>query len=206
MTSDKPDHLFRSFWMAGFECSCHINTRGKRLDMIAAVNHDTDVAEDYKRLRDVGIATARDGVRWHLIEESGQFDWSSWIPMLQAARNAGVQVIWDLCHYGWPDGLDIFSSEFPERFARYAHHAALVQREHADGPGYFVPVNEISFFTWAATRRLIYPFARGRDNELKHQLIRTALAGVDAIRSADPQARIVFAEPLIHIVPPKKRP
>jgi beta-glucosidase/6-phospho-beta-glucosidase/beta-galactosidase len=126
--------------------------------------------------------------------------------MLQAARETGVQVIWDLCHYGWPDGLDIFSSEFPERFARYAHQAALVQREHGDGPGYFVPLNEISFFTWAATRRLIYPFARGRDNELKHQLIRTALAGVDAIRSADPEARIVFAEPLIHIVPPKKRP
>ena len=39
--------------------------------------------------------------------------------MLEAARDEGVQVIWDLCHYGWPDDLDIFSPQFVERFARF---------------------------------------------------------------------------------------
>jgi len=120
--------------MAGFECSCHLNSCHKRLDMMAAVGHDRYVAEDYARLREVGIATARDGVRWHLIERAGCYDWSSWIPMLRAAREAGVQVIWDLCHYGWPDGLDIFSAAFVERFARFAGQAAQVQREHGEGP------------------------------------------------------------------------
>jgi len=192
--------------MGGFECSCHINRSGKRLDMMGALEHDGRAAEDYALLRHVGMAAARDGVRWHLVEQGGRFDWSSWIPMLHAARDAGVQVIWDLCHYGWPDGLDIFSAEFPERFARFAGQAARVQREHSGDPGFFVPVNEISFFAWAATRKLMYPYAKGRDGELKRQLVRSALAAIDAVRGADPEARIVFAEPLIHIVPPRDRP
>ncbi|HUK15614.1 MAG TPA: hypothetical protein VLW65_04340 [Bryobacteraceae bacterium] len=206
MTPGKRSGTFRSFWMAGFECSCHVNSYHKRLDMMAAVGHDRYAAEDYARLREVGIATARDGVRWHLIERAGCYDWSSWIPMLRAAREAGVQVIWDLCHYGWPDSLDIFSTAFVERFARFAGEAAKVQREHGEGRGFFVPVNEISFFAWAATRKLMYPYARGRDDELKRQLVRAALAAIDAIRTVDAQARILFAEPLIHVVPPRKRP
>jgi UDP-galactopyranose mutase len=204
MTPDS--RLFRSFWMAGFECSCHINTSGKRLDMMAAVEHDARAAEDYGLIRGLGMATARDGIRWHLIEHGGRRDWSSWVPMLKAAHEAGVQAIWDLCHYGWPDDLDIFSGKFPERFARFAGEAAHIQREHTGACGFFVPVNEISFFAWAATRKLMYPYARGRDDELKRQLIRSAIAAIDAIRAADPEARICFAEPLIHIVPPRKRP
>src|ERR1039457_3562777 len=81
--------LFRSFWMGGFECSCHINSAGVRLDMMAAVGHDRHAAEDYRRLREAGIAAARDGVRWHLVERGGRYDWSSWIPMLEAARQEG---------------------------------------------------------------------------------------------------------------------
>lgn len=206
MTPGKRSSIFRSFWMAGFECSCHINAHGKRLDMMAAVGHDRHAAEDYARLREIGIAAARDGVRWHLIERGGSYDWSSWIPMLLAARAAGVQVIWDLCHYGWPDDLDLFSAAFVERFARFAGEAASVQRAYGEGPGIFVPVNEISFFTWAATRKLMYPFAQGRDDELKRQLVRSAIAAIDAIRSVDAEARIAFAEPMIHVVPPRARP
>src|SRR3954468_6506434 len=92
--------LFRSFWMGGFECSCHMNSAGVRLDMTAALQHDRFAAEDYRRLRELGIAVARDGLRWHLVDRAGTYDWSSWLPMLDAARREGVQVIWDLCHYG----------------------------------------------------------------------------------------------------------
>ncbi|MBZ5583689.1 MAG: beta-glucosidase [Acidobacteriia bacterium] len=199
-------NLFRSFWMGGFECSCQINSAGKRLDMTAALQHDRYAAEDYRRLREVGIAAARDGVRWSLIDRGGGYDWSSWIPMLEAARREGVQVIWDLCHYGWPDDLDIFSGEFPRRFARFAAAAARIHREHTDETGFYAPVNEINFFTWAATRRLIFPYAYGRDAELKRQLARAAISGVEAIREVDPGARMVFPEPLIHNVPPRWRP
>src|SRR5215471_11184551 len=71
-----PPTLFRSFWIAGFECSCHINSSGKRLDMTAALGHDLLAAEDYGMLASVGIRTARDGVRWHLVDRGGQYDFS----------------------------------------------------------------------------------------------------------------------------------
>jgi hypothetical protein len=204
MTPD--NRLLRSFWMGGFECSCQINSAGVRIDMTAALQHDRFAAEDFRRLREAGMATARDGLRWHLIDRGGTYDWSSWLPMLQAARQEGVQVIWDLCHYGWPDDLDIFSSEFLRRFARFAGEAARVQREETGACGFYSPVNEINFFTWAATRDLIFPYAFGRDAELKRQLVRAAVAAVDAIRAVDPSARMLFPEPLIHNVPPRWRP
>ncbi len=201
------DRLFRSFWIAGFECSCQINSAGVRIDMTAALQHDRCATGDYRRLREAGIATARDGLRWHLIERDGRpRDWSSWVPQLEAARDAGVQVIWDLCHYGWPDDLDIFSASFVDRFACFAGDAARVQLASTGEPGLFAPVNEISFFAWAASRDLIFPYAHGRDGQLKHQLVRAALAAVDAIRAVDPSARVVFPEPLIHNVPPRSRP
>ncbi len=199
-------HLFRSFWLGGFECSSHRNSEGERLDMTAALQHDIYAAEDYHRLRELGILTARDGLRWHLIDHGGDFDWSSWIPMLEAARKEGIQVIWDLFHYGWPDHLDIFSTEFIDRFARFSGAATRILREHTDETAFFSPMNEINFFTWAATRDLIYPYAVHRDGELKRQLVRAEIASIDAVRAVDPKARFISPEPLIHNVPPKRQP
>ncbi|HLK68617.1 MAG TPA: hypothetical protein VKU19_34535 [Bryobacteraceae bacterium] len=201
-----PSKLFHSFWMAGFECSTHLNSKGTRLDMTASLEHDACCDEDYARLREVGLLTARDGLRWHLIDHGGRYDWSSWIPMLEAARHRNIQVIWDLFHYGWPDGLDIFSAEFVDRFARFSGEAARIHREHSDEVPFYSPMNEISFFTWAATRDLMFPYAWGRGDELKRQLVRADLAAIDAIRRQDSRARIVSPEPLIHNVPPADDP
>src|SRR4051794_33467481 len=63
-----PEHLFKSFWMAGFESACHINRKGVRLDMIAATQHDRFVDEDYARLTQVDIRAVRETVRWHLVD------------------------------------------------------------------------------------------------------------------------------------------
>lgn len=201
MKTDNPG-LFRSFWIAGFECSCHLNKRRQRLDMMAAVDHDTRAGEDYALIRGVGILTARDGIRWHLMDRRGSYDFAPWTPMLEAARKAGVQVIWDVCHYGWPEDVDIFSTAFVDRFARFCRAVTRHHRETGDDAPFFAPINEISFFAWAGSRRIMFPYARGRDGELKRQLVRAAIAGAMAIRDEDPRARLVFPEPLIHTVPP----
>jgi beta-glucosidase/6-phospho-beta-glucosidase/beta-galactosidase len=192
--------------MGGFECSTQVNRRGKRLDMIAAVGHDRQAEADYARLRQAGMATARDGLRWHLIDRNGHYDWSSFEPMFAAARRTGVQVLWDLLHYGFPDGVDPFSTEFIHRFARFAAAATRFMRERSDDIPFFSPVNEISFFTWAACRDAMWPFAVGRDNEFKRQLVRAAIAAVDAIWSVDRRARICWPEPMIHVFPPRDCP
>src|SRR5687768_10299837 len=113
--------MFNSFFLGGFECSSHRRADGVRLDMLASSGHEALAEDDYIQLRGLGVHAMRDGVRWHLIETApGEYDWSSFLPMLQGSCRAGVQVIWDLCHYGWPDRLDFFSSAFVDAFARFA--------------------------------------------------------------------------------------
>jgi beta-glucosidase/6-phospho-beta-glucosidase/beta-galactosidase len=202
----KPE-LFKSFWIGGFECASHINPAGIRLDMIAGVQHDRQAVSDYELLCSQGMRTARDGVRWHLIDRGcGKYDFSSFLPMLQAAERQGIQVIWDLCHYGWPDDVDLFSPAFVDRFAQFSAAVARVIREHSDAVPFYTPINEISFLAWASSRDVIFPHAHGRDDEIKCQLARAAIASVEALWSVDSRARIVFPEPTIHVVPPRDRP
>jgi hypothetical protein len=60
--------LFRSFMMGGFECSTHMLRSGRRLDLVSSTRHDVFAREDYERMRAIGMRTARDGVRWHVVE------------------------------------------------------------------------------------------------------------------------------------------
>jgi beta-glucosidase/6-phospho-beta-glucosidase/beta-galactosidase len=128
-------------------------------------------------------------------------------PVLEAAAHQDVQVLWTLCHYGWPEDLTLFSNEFVERFARYCGAVARVVRELDDGVPFYTPINEISFFSWAAGEvGYMYPFFHGRGAELKRHLVRAAVAGMEAIRAVEPRARFIQVDPLIHVVPPLGRP
>ncbi len=198
----RPPTLFRSFIQGGFESSTHRRHDGRRLDMIAAIAHDTHAAADYRALATHGIRTVRDGWRWHLIETTpGHYDWSSILPMLRAARDTGTQVIWDLLHYGWPDDLDIWGATFPQRFARFAAAAARLVRDETDAVPFYAPVNEVSFFAWGGgDAAYLNPFARGRGHELKVQLARSAIMAMDAIWAVEPRARFVHADPVINVL------
>ncbi|MEP7339879.1 MAG: beta-glucosidase [Acidobacteriota bacterium] len=200
--------LFRSFFLGGFECSTHRNRAGRRLDLIAATRHDEFAQKDYERLRAEGIRAARDGVRWHLIERRPyEYDFSSLLPLIEAARSSGVQVIWDLFHYGWPDDLDIFAPEFVDRLAGLARALARLLREESDDIPFIAPVNEISFFAWAAGDvGVFFPYANGRSHELKRQLVRAAISAIEAIRDVTPQARIVHTDPLINVIARTENP
>lgn len=195
--------LFQSFFLGGFECSTHRNMSRRRLDMIAATRHDLLAREDYAQLAEHGIRTARDGVRWHLVETSpGQYDWSAVLPLVRAAERAGTQVIWDLCHYGWPDDLDVFSPAFVDRFARYAAAFARLHREETGRAPFVCPVNEISFLAFAGgDMARCSPHETGRGMELKRNLARAAIAGTRAMRDATPGARFAAVDPVINIVP-----
>jgi beta-glucosidase/6-phospho-beta-glucosidase/beta-galactosidase len=192
---------FRTFFMGGFECSPHQRRDGERLDLIAATRHDKYCAADYAQLATLGIRTVRDGLRWHKIEAvPGRYDWSSFLPMLRAARDTGTQVIWSLAHWGWPQHLDIWSPAFVDRFAEFSRAAARIVREETDTIPLYLPVNEISFWSWAGgSVGYIAPFGIGRGSELKTILVRASIASIEAVRSVDARSRIVAAEPAIHI-------
>ncbi len=212
--SSGPKGLFQSFLQGGFECSTHrLRPRegektGKRLDMITATGHDVNVASDYAQLAQYSIRTVRDGLRWHLIETvPGKYNWSSFLPMLRAARATDTQVIWDLLHYGWPDDIDIWQPDFVMRFARFAEAVAQIVKEESGTTPFYTPVNEISFFSWGGgDAGYLNPFAHGRGFELKVQLARASIAAMDAIRSIDRRARFVHCDPVINVVTDPYRP
>lgn len=199
--------MFRSFFFAGFECATGYNALGERIDQIAATQHDRFADADHRALREVGIETAREAVRWPLVDRVGRYDFSSLAPFLSAARAHGIEPIWDLFHFGFPDDVDPFRGDFAERFAEYCFAAARHIARESDGPWWFTPVNEPSYFAWAAgDAGLFAPHARGRGYELKLQLARAALRGIDAIRAACPEAGIVSVDAICRVVAPLDRP
>lgn len=197
---------FDSFFQAGFECSSHRRRDGVRLDLIRATSHDRHVASDYRQCADLGLRTLRDGLRWHLIEQSaGKYDWSSWLPALEAAEQFGLQIIWDLFHYGSPDCVDQTAPDFADRFTAFAIAALEVHQSVSKRPPVICPLNEINFLSWAVDEGY-FPRAGPQERGwFKRQLVGAGIMAGRAIKERWPDTTIVWAEPLIHVAPHDSR-
>ena len=208
--ADRPG-IFPTFFLSGFECSTFDWKDVGRRDLCDETQHRTHADEDYRMLRSLGIAVAREGIPWPSVDKGrGQYDFDSIAPFIEAQRRHRIVPIWDLCHYGYPDDADPFNEDFTARFAAYARAAAEHVATHQfRGPHYFTPMNETTFFGymagewgWAA------PF--GKDRETRRRLTvamaKADIAGVEAIREVLPEARMIHIDPLINVVAPRGRP
>ena len=199
---NQTDQKFASFFQAGFECSSHRRRDGVRLDLIRATSHDRHVASDYRQCAELGLRTLRDGLRWHLIEKTpGQYDWSSWLPALEAAERLGLQIIWDMFHFGSPDHADQADEDFPQRFADFAVAAVEVQQSISSQPPALCLLNEISFLCWAVETGYFPRVGPDEPGWLKRQLVKAGIAAAKAIRTQWPETCFAWAEPLVHIAP-----
>ena len=194
--------------MTGFECSTFVWKDRERKDYVVATGHDQHLSKDYGAAMDLGIGVVREAIRWPQVDlGGGLFDWSSVRLVQDAATDCNVTPIWDLCHYGLPDGCDPFSDECRNRFVEYCRAAAEFVTSTAEPPFFFTPINEITFFSAAATDlEWMYPFAKGREDELKRALCGMSIAGAKAIREVETGARMVHVDPIVHAVPPRDRP
>lgn len=194
--------IAQTFFMGGFECSTHRRRDGVRLDLATSTRHEEFATADYRRLVDLGMRTARDGIRWHVIERRpGHYDFSSARRMIEASLSTGVQVMWDLVHFGWPDHVDPFAAGFPEQLADFALHFGEVLRAEGVEAPVVAPVNEISFLSFAGGEAGFFnPFAHGRGDELKWQLVRGAIMASRALRTVNPATRLVHTDPIIHVI------
>ena len=201
--------LFPTFFLSGFECSTFEWKQQGRRDVVAETQHREHAGEDYDLLRRLGIAVAREGIPWPLVERRGGFDFSLLDGVLAAMERAQILPIWDLCHYGYPEGVDPFSPGFADRFARYCRAAAEYVIPRSRGPHFFTPINEITFFAFAGGEwGWIAPFAQSEAERqrLRLALCRAAIAGVEAIRGVDAESRMVHIDPLVLVVAPRDRP
>lgn len=142
--------LFGSYFMGGFECSTHRTLEGNRLDVIAATQHDVQARQDYQLCRAAGIKAVRESARWPILDCDGTLHLDGVRELARMGREEGVLQVWDLMHYGYPDGLDPFSGEFTARFVAFARAIAGIVREETEGPTWYTPINEISYTAWAA--------------------------------------------------------
>ena len=69
------DGIFPTFFLSGFECSTFDWKDSGRRDVSEELQHYAHADEDYGLLQALGIAVAREGIPWPLIEKSpGRFD------------------------------------------------------------------------------------------------------------------------------------
>lgn len=193
--------LFSGFYQGSFACSTACRTPGRRADLMISSGHDTLLDKDYALLASHQIRTARDGARWYLIEaQPGEYHWDSFLPQLKAAQKHGIEMIWELAHFGWPQGLDIWQPEFVGRFSAYAGALARLLREEGHLRPFITPMNQISFWSWAGAEIAWFnPFVTGRGRELKRQLTRASIAAMRAMREVLPGVRFVLTDPLVNV-------
>ena len=201
--------IFPTFFISGFECSTFLWRDKKRRNLVVETQHDRHVQEDYDLLHRLGIAVAREGIPWPLVDNKGRYDFAIIDPMIEAMNRAQILPIWDLCHYGYPDHLDPFADDFADAFARYCRAAAEYVVPRVRGPHFFTPINEITFFAFIGGEwGWVAPYRNTREDRfrLRLALCRAAIAGVRAIREVAPEARMVHIDPLVQVVAPRDRP
>jgi beta-glucosidase/6-phospho-beta-glucosidase/beta-galactosidase len=201
--------IFPTFFISGFECSTFLWKDKKRRNLVAETQHDLFVAQDYEMLRRLGIAVSREGIPWPLVDTEGVYDFSRIDPMIAAMNKEKIVPIWDMCHYGYPDDLHPFSDEFVARFAAYCKAAAEYVVPKMQGPYYFTPINEITFFSFCGGEwGWVAPYLTTREDRCRFRLAlcKAAIAGVKAIREVVPEARMIHIDPLIQVVAPRDRP
>ncbi len=201
MNNDNP---FRSFWMAGYECADHLNAFGRRVDLINTSGHLPLIDTDYQNLSLFKISTVREGIRWSKVETKPyQYDWSVVNTMIQSGKSHNIQQVWDLCHFGYPDDLTPLHPQFTDRFVALC--TAFVQfYRSVDTTSTLVitPINEVSFLSWLGGEAGgTSPYCTRQGWEVKYQLMKAYIQGINALKAADPSVRILTTEPLINVVP-----
>ncbi|MDB5868179.1 MAG: glycosyl transferase group 1 [Polaromonas sp.] len=205
------DTLFRSFWMAGYEGADHLNSAGHALSMNEANHHWQQLDADYALLAQFGIRTVRESIGWRITEQQGDTGFKRLRVQAEIAEKHGIEVIWTLMHYGWPDDIELLSPEFVERFAAFSDKVARTLRSVSSSRRFYQPVNEISFLTWAISATGLMRHSTrhpswGHGPAVKLQLVRAALRACEVIGHADPGARFMHSDPLIHVAPPDGAP
>lgn len=199
------NNLFKSFWMAGFECTDKLNAFGNRVDFLNITGHLEYINNDYKNLHDFNIATVREGIRWSQVERRPYvYDWSVVATMIKAGKSNNIQQVWDLCHFGFPDDLTPLHPMFARRFAALCKSFVRFYRcLSPEDTLIIIPINEVGFISWLGGEVCgTTPYCKGYGWEVKYNLMRAYIEGIEAIKETDASVRILTSEPLTNIVAP----
>lgn len=200
----RPQLLFNTFWWAGYECTDQQNAFGNRVDFLTLTGHLDRLDDDYRDIAGVNIRTVREGIRWSQVEKRAYtYDWSVVRHMLQRGKALGIQQIWDICHFGYPDDLTPLHPMFARRFAAICRAFVPIYREtYPDAPLIVTPINEVSFISWLGGDACgTSPYCTKQGVEVKIGLMRAYIEGIAAMREIDSNVVVLTTEPLVNMVP-----
>ncbi|OAQ41770.1 hypothetical protein A5893_01245 [Pedobacter psychrophilus] len=192
---------FSSFFLGGFECADQINRSGERVNLLEITQHHLRVEEDYQLLLDIGITSVREGICWSSIETSpGLFDFNEVLNRIKIGEKLGIQQIWDMIHFGYPDDLFPTHPKFCSRFTNLCIEFVRFYNQHSLQPLLIIPINEISFLSWfSGDVRGTVPFLEKSGWDMKYHLCKAAILAIKAIREESPLAKIILVEPLVKV-------
>ncbi|WP_392437965.1 beta-galactosidase [Cruoricaptor ignavus] len=190
--------------MAGFECTDQLNAFGHRVVLVQMSGHDRFLNLDYQNITSLGIGCVREGIRWTRAEPQPykyEFSWAE--EVMENADAHGIQVVWDICHFGFPDDLTPLHPMFARRFAHLCRaFVEFYRKKKPEGELVITPINEVSFLSWlGGDVRGTSPYCIGQGWEVKYHLMKAYIEGVEMMKDVDPGVRILSTEPLISILP-----
>jgi beta-glucosidase/6-phospho-beta-glucosidase/beta-galactosidase len=181
----------------GIECSAPIIRGGVRQDELLKTGHWERYEEDLAAIAGFGIRYLRYGVPFHVVaaaDDPRHFDWRWTDDAMKALRDAGIEPILDLMHFGLPDGITaVGDPRLPARFEAYA--AAVAERY--PWVRYYTPVNEplvTAWFSakegyWNERRRDDVSFVAALDN-----VATCAIRGMELISERRPDAIFIQSD------------
>lgn len=192
---------FQTYFMGGFECADHINRSGNRINLLKETEHHLRVEEDYQLLLNMGISTVREGICWSVVEgKKNHYDFTEVLNRVKIAEKLGIQIIWDLIHFGYPDDLFPTHPKFSERFENLCRAFVHFYKANCSQRLLVVPINEISFLSWfSGEARGTVPFAHQNGWDIKYHLCKAAIRGIKVLKQEDPNCVIVMVEPLVKV-------
>lgn len=193
--------VFNSFLWAGYECADHINSNGERVNSLSDTAHDLWARKDYALIAELGIKTVREGICWSEVEKKPyEYDFLRVYDRIQAGQEYGIQQIWDICHFGYPDDLIPTHPHFTKRFTSLCEAFARFYQRVTDEVLYVVPINEISFLSWySGDVRGTVPFAVNAGFDIKYHLCKAAIQGIIALKKVLPNCVVFLVEPLVQV-------
>lgn len=194
-------------WAGGIENTFIGQTErlGERvLDEFLLTNHYQYYREDLDRVKSLGIRALRYGMPWYKAEpEKGRFDWD-WIDRaIDYAAGTGVEIVFDLMHYGTPLWLDnqFLNTDYEKHVADWA---TAFTRRYKDRVKYYTPFNEpLVCSEFVGLRGMWPPYLRGADGQVK--IIRNIARGmaltIEAIRAEYSDAIMVNVDAAGEVLP-----
>ncbi|MBZ9935191.1 family 1 glycosylhydrolase [Mesorhizobium sp. BR1-1-16] len=194
-------------WAAGIENTFIGQTEriGERvLDEFALTHHYQYFREDLDRVKGLGVRAIRYGMPWYKAEpEKGKFDWD-WIDRaIDHAAGTGVEIVFDLMHYGVPLWLEnqFLNTDYEKHVADWA---AAFTRRYKDRVKYYTPFNEpLICSEFVGLRGMWPPYLRGADGQVKiiRNISRGMTLSVQAMRAERGDAIMVQVDAAGEVLP-----